>query len=42
MMPAGLLNQLSLEEIADLFAFLTSPPSTDRLTRLRQDASNRK
>ena len=27
-MPEGLLNELSLEEIADLFAHLTSKPSS--------------
>ncbi|MCA9264322.1 MAG: HEAT repeat domain-containing protein, partial [Planctomycetales bacterium] len=28
-MPTGLLNELSLQEIADLFAFLTSGPATE-------------
>jgi putative heme-binding domain-containing protein len=32
-MPEGLLNTLSLEEIADLFAFLTSPPRHDVVRR---------
>ena len=33
-MPEGLLNQLSLEDVADLFAYLSSQPQTrSELTR---------
>jgi putative heme-binding domain-containing protein len=34
-MPDGLLNKLSIEEVADLFSYLTSPPSTE-LAKRRQ------
>ena len=32
-MPEGLLNTLSLEDIADLFAYLNSPPRQDVVKR---------
>jgi putative heme-binding domain-containing protein len=32
-MPEGLLNNLTLDEIADLFAFLSSPPRSDLVRR---------
>ena len=43
-MPEGLLNALTLEEVADLFAYLTKPPASERQTRpsRRPDRPKRK
>ena len=38
-MPAGLLNTLTLHEIADLFAYLENPPPTN-VTRKKQRRPN--
>ncbi len=40
-MPEGLLNTMTLEDIANLFAFLSTPPQTD-LTSRRPDAVSAK
>jgi hypothetical protein len=40
-MPEGLLNQLSLEEINDLFAYLNTTPKSTKIT-IQQPASRRR
>ena len=40
-MPEGLLNQLSLEEIADLFAYLGTTPKPTKIT-IQQPTNRRK
>jgi hypothetical protein len=40
-MPEGLLNQLTLDEVADLFAYLGTAPKPTKIT-IQQPANRRK